>query len=471
MPRNSRYRRNPPSHRWHLYRAGMAREGGDAARYRVGTTRAAMQLYELQRLTHELQMLRMVVAESNGRDEAAAILNRALLASDLDWLEALRATPKEIALNAAIEALPVLPYPQIPERQLLISAESCVGTCAEPQNNFVSVPVTAETRENLPSASADLVVQGLEKTPSESIVQSESVPSLISIRNEEIRGCQCGDEYDAEAKNVAEKLDKVALGWRTASECCICLDAFQEAEPVLHMPCFHSYHPGCIKEWLQHQHSCPVCRHDLLKLAPAAGCGADHDDATVPTVDNNSFSDGSTEEEEEEGDAGTGRGDGRMGSFSSEAAVVGLHGRVNTSDRRAGDRRAGDRRRHRSGNNLSREATSHEETGSNESSSSSSSSGYPDTLTTLLLGMNRPGRESTLQQGGGTAISTNLQSESIELPMSSSTARQRPLNRTLSRAAATSMATPRPDSERPPYHANGPVSFLPLRSLYASRAR
>jgi len=478
--RMPRAHRNLPSNHWDRYRCTGARGGGgDAVRYRRGSTRAAMQLYELQRLSHELQMLRLVVAESDGRDDAAAILNRALRASDSDWLEVLRATPKQNALNAAIDALPVLPYPQSPLHQLLSSNDTCAsGTGAEPLDNSIAVPmaVSAEAKENLPTATAELVVH----SPEDYFLESHgkdgvSALSCVSVPSDEMGNSKCGDENDSVVKNDADELEKIAYGWRVASECCICLDAFQEAEPVLHMPCFHSYHPACIKQWLQHQHSCPVCRHDILKLAPATSCGADRDDddddATVPTLDN-SLSDDRNEDgggEEEEGA-------GNWGSFSSEAAVVGSSGRSNTSH----FTRRENGRRHRNGRAI-RNAASEGNSGSNFGSSSSnsgssSSSDVIDALTTLLLGTNEPAHESTPQQQQPATTSpevpmSNSASVSTSSSSSSSTRQHRPPSRNLSRAAALAISTSSMDAQRQS-RTNGPVSFFPLRSSrYASRER
>ncbi|KAF9614614.1 hypothetical protein IFM89_019591 [Coptis chinensis] len=45
--------------------------------------------------------------------------------------------------------------------------------------------------------------------------------------------------------------------------CPVCLDEFCEGIEVTLMPCKHVFHNGCIKEWLQTNHTCPLCRHEL----------------------------------------------------------------------------------------------------------------------------------------------------------------------------------------------------------------
>lgn len=43
-------------------------------------------------------------------------------------------------------------------------------------------------------------------------------------------------------------------------DCCICMSDFEVGDEVVSMPCGHSYHDACLKEWLKTHNSCPVCR-------------------------------------------------------------------------------------------------------------------------------------------------------------------------------------------------------------------
>lgn len=45
-------------------------------------------------------------------------------------------------------------------------------------------------------------------------------------------------------------------------ECCaICLEEFDEDDARRWLPCFHSFHEGCINQWLSSKSSCPLCKH------------------------------------------------------------------------------------------------------------------------------------------------------------------------------------------------------------------
>ena len=43
----------------------------------------------------------------------------------------------------------------------------------------------------------------------------------------------------------------------------ICLSEFEEGDILRTLPCFHSYHQGCIDEWLNRSKLCPLCKHPI----------------------------------------------------------------------------------------------------------------------------------------------------------------------------------------------------------------
>ena len=50
-------------------------------------------------------------------------------------------------------------------------------------------------------------------------------------------------------------------------ECPVCLEPLKANETVRALPCCHSFHIQCIDPWLSSDHTCPVCKHDLLQPA------------------------------------------------------------------------------------------------------------------------------------------------------------------------------------------------------------
>ncbi|KAE9001609.1 hypothetical protein PF011_g13674 [Phytophthora fragariae] len=47
-----------------------------------------------------------------------------------------------------------------------------------------------------------------------------------------------------------------------SSECPICCGDLAD-DQTLRLPCGHNYHAGCVRVWLNLQHTCPVCRLDM----------------------------------------------------------------------------------------------------------------------------------------------------------------------------------------------------------------
>jgi hypothetical protein len=45
--------------------------------------------------------------------------------------------------------------------------------------------------------------------------------------------------------------------------CVICLQDFQNGEKATFLPCFHIFHTECIKNWLQNENTCPICKFKL----------------------------------------------------------------------------------------------------------------------------------------------------------------------------------------------------------------
>lgn len=42
-------------------------------------------------------------------------------------------------------------------------------------------------------------------------------------------------------------------------ECVICMLEFAAGDPVRCLPCMHTYHVGCIDDWLMRSLTCPSC--------------------------------------------------------------------------------------------------------------------------------------------------------------------------------------------------------------------
>lgn len=46
--------------------------------------------------------------------------------------------------------------------------------------------------------------------------------------------------------------------------CPVCIEEFAEGDEQRRLPCFHTFHRGCVDQWLEEREACPLCRHDIL---------------------------------------------------------------------------------------------------------------------------------------------------------------------------------------------------------------
>jgi len=48
-----------------------------------------------------------------------------------------------------------------------------------------------------------------------------------------------------------------------SASCAVCLSDFERGEILRLLPCGHSFHKGCIDEWLSRSKACPLCVQDI----------------------------------------------------------------------------------------------------------------------------------------------------------------------------------------------------------------
>lgn len=73
-------------------------------------------------------------------------------------------------------------------------------------------------------------------------------------------------EYYKKVLSVFESLPVARIDEKCVvrnESCSICLETFIMHEKVKSMPCAHTFHANCIKEWLQRKLNCPVCREEV----------------------------------------------------------------------------------------------------------------------------------------------------------------------------------------------------------------
>ncbi|KAF2613147.1 hypothetical protein F2Q70_00007712, partial [Brassica cretica] len=71
------------------------------------------------------------------------------------------------------------------------------------------------------------------------------------------------------SKEVVEKLPVIVFSEEMLKklgaevECCICKENLVVGDTMQELPCKHTFHPPCLKPWLDEHNSCPICRHEL----------------------------------------------------------------------------------------------------------------------------------------------------------------------------------------------------------------
>ncbi|XP_038988023.1 E3 ubiquitin-protein ligase ZNRF3-like [Phoenix dactylifera] len=96
-------------------------------------------------------------------------------------------------------------------------------------------------------------------------VEQEMVELAINASDEEIGRGDFGGTPASEA-SIRElevvKYDGVG-GEFEDNGCSICLEEFELEMEVTRMPCKHVFHGGCLTQWLEKSHLCPLCRQEI----------------------------------------------------------------------------------------------------------------------------------------------------------------------------------------------------------------
>eukprot|EP00249_Psilotum_nudum_P009878 c22208_g1_i1 orf=315-1340(-) len=62
---------------------------------------------------------------------------------------------------------------------------------------------------------------------------------------------------------VVDMTEDLMKGIGEGVECAFCKEVLVIGDKIQEMPCKHSFHPDCLKPWLDQHNSCPICRLEL----------------------------------------------------------------------------------------------------------------------------------------------------------------------------------------------------------------
>ncbi|XP_010535775.1 PREDICTED: E3 ubiquitin-protein ligase AIP2 [Tarenaya hassleriana] len=131
-------------------------------------------------------------------------------------------------------------------------------------------------QQNLMSAFASIVAGESSRGPGENNdaaatadLMQELINSLDSVIPEILEVDGAPPRAPPASKEVVAKLPVIVLTEEVLNklgpepECCICKENLVVGDKMQELPCKHTFHPPCLKPWLDEHNSCPICRHEL----------------------------------------------------------------------------------------------------------------------------------------------------------------------------------------------------------------
>ncbi|CAN1137322.1 E3 ubiquitin-protein ligase SIRP1 [Linum perenne] len=102
---------------------------------------------------------------------------------------------------------------------------------------------------------ADVVWDEQEYMEMEMAMAAEELRMVMALSEEEVKMVPTADTA------IGKLLTAVEIGEK--ENCVICLDELAGGgETAAEMPCRHRFHEGCIVNWLEQSHYCPICRFE-----------------------------------------------------------------------------------------------------------------------------------------------------------------------------------------------------------------
>lgn len=77
-----------------------------------------------------------------------------------------------------------------------------------------------------------------------------------------------GGKKESSGSRKLKRWTKI-LSWKGSDEedeCPVCLERLRVGETLVHLPCAHRFHSGCLVPWLENNAHCPCCRMGIIPL-------------------------------------------------------------------------------------------------------------------------------------------------------------------------------------------------------------
>jgi hypothetical protein len=117
------------------------------------------------------------------------------------------------------------------------------------------VPLLAPGRYNIPLNHLNLLA-------SDRDFDSNDYETLLALdENNPTHALRAASDREIEQLPVVSHRKKAGGSVPGAiTSCCVCLESFEEGEPLRVLPCFHQFHVLCVDKWLAVKAECPVCK-------------------------------------------------------------------------------------------------------------------------------------------------------------------------------------------------------------------
>ncbi|KAI3684702.1 hypothetical protein L6452_33927 [Arctium lappa] len=90
-------------------------------------------------------------------------------------------------------------------------------------------------------------------------IDNMSYEELLALEDR-IGNVNTGLTEETISKHLKQKQYVAVTGQPDAEPCCVCQEEYKNGDDLGTLECGHEFHHGCIKQWLQHKNSCPICK-------------------------------------------------------------------------------------------------------------------------------------------------------------------------------------------------------------------
>ncbi|KAL2974423.1 hypothetical protein AAZX31_14G104400 [Glycine max] len=132
------------------------------------------------------------------------------------------------------------------------------------QSNLLTTAATLFAAESSQASEANETTQDDATNMLEDLLNrlEEVVPLMVDVGPVAPRAPPASKEVVANLP-VITLTEEILANLGKDAECAICRENLVLNDKMQELPCKHTFHPPCLKPWLDEHNSCPICRHEL----------------------------------------------------------------------------------------------------------------------------------------------------------------------------------------------------------------